>query len=90
MDQMRVNLTSIVLYIFVELDFYLKLQKDAENCVYISVTNKKWYYQPQGYSSHFIYRTDNLPAIIRTAKHLAYSRQQILQIASYQISLLNL
>jgi len=25
MDQMRVNLTSIVLYIFLELDFYLKL-----------------------------------------------------------------
>ena len=88
MDQMRVNLTSIVLYIFLELDFYLKFQKDAENCLYISVTNKKWYYQ--GYSSHFIYRTDNLPAIIRTAKHIAYSRQQILQTAAYQISLLSL
>ena len=88
MNQMRVNLTSIVLDIFVELDFYLKLQKDAENCLYISVTNKKWYYQ--GYSSHFIYMTDNLPAIIRTAKHLAYSRQQILHITAYQISLLSL
>jgi len=76
MDQMRVNLTSIVLYIFVELDFYLKLQKDAENCLYISVTNKKWYYQPQGYSGHFIYRTANLPAIIRAAKHFAYSRHR--------------
>ena len=54
MDQMRVNLTSIVCYIFIELDFYLKLQKDAENCFYISVTNKKIYYQSQGYNGHFI------------------------------------
>jgi len=90
MDQMRVNLTSIVLYIFLELDFYLKLQKDVENHLYISVTNKKWYYQPQGYSSHFIYMTGNLPAIIRIAKHFAYSKQQILQIAAYQISQLSL
>ena len=51
---MRVNLTSIVCYIFIELDFYLKLQKDAENCLYISVTNKKRYYQSQRYNGHFI------------------------------------
>ena len=90
MDKMRVDLTSIVRYIFLELDFYLKLQKKAENCLYISVINKKWYYQPQGYSSHFIYMTYNLTAIIRIAKHFAYSRQQILQIAAYQIRLLSL
>ena len=76
MDKMRVDLTSIVRYIFLELDFYLKLQKKAENCLYISVINKKWYYQPQGYSGHFIYRTANLPAIIRAAKHFAYSRHR--------------
>ena len=54
MNQMRVNLTSIVLDIFVELDFYLKLQKDAENCLYINVTNKKKYYQSQEYNGRFI------------------------------------
>jgi len=54
---MRVNLTSIVRYIFLELDFYLKLQKDAENWIYISVTKKgqkrfypcfvaKWWFCP--------------------------------------------
>jgi len=35
------------------------------------------------------HRIDNLSAIIRTAKHLAYFGQQILQIAAYQISLLS-
>ena len=88
MDKMRVDLTSIVRYIFLELDFYLKPQKDGEICLYISVTNEKMYYQPQGYNSYFIYRTDNLPAIIKTAKHFAYFGQQILQTAAYQISLL--
>jgi len=90
MVQMRVNLNCIVWYILMELDWLLKLNKDGENCLHISVTNKKRHYQPQGYNSHFIPRNDNLPAIIRLAKHPAYSGQQILQIAAYQISLLSL
>ena len=73
-----------------ELDLFLKLHKDVENCLHISVTNKKRYYQPQGYNGHFIPRTDNLPTIIRPAKHPACSGQQILQIAAYQKSLLSL
>jgi len=73
-----------------ELDLFLKLHKDVENCLHISVTNKKRYYQPQGYNGHFIPRTDNLPAIIRLAKHPRLFRKQILQIATYQISLLSL
>ena len=46
MGQMRVNLNFIVHYILIELDFYLKLHKDGESCLYINVTNKKTYYQP--------------------------------------------
>ena len=80
MVQMRVNLNCIVWYILMELDWLLKLHKDGENCLHISVANKKRYYQPQGYNGRFIRRTDNP----------AYSGQQILQIAAYQISLLSL
>jgi len=50
----------------------------------------KRYYQTQGYNSYFILMIDNLPAIIRLAKHSAYFEQQILHIAAYQINLLSL
>ena len=70
---MRVNLNCIVCYILIELYLYLKLHKDGENCLHISVANKKRYYQPQEYNGRFIRRTDNLPAIIKIAKHPAYS-----------------
>ena len=63
-------------------DWFLKLHKDGKNYLHISVTNKKRYYQPQGYNSYFILRIDNLLAIIKSAKHSAYSGEQIVQIVA--------
>ena len=71
-------------------DWFLKLHKDGENCFTAVLQTKRCIISLRGYNGHFIPRTDNLPTIIRPAKHPACSGQQILQIAAYQKSLLSL